>query len=152
MTYLLGIGDRHLDNLLVTKEGRLFHIDFGYILGRDPKPFPPPMKICKEMVDVLGGATSQNYNDFRSFTFIAFNSLRKSANLVLNLFSLMVNSNIPDLVLEPDAVYKVQERFRLDLGDEDAIQFFQGLVNESIGAYFPQVMEQIHRVAQLFRS
>lgn len=26
---------------------RLFHIDFGYILGNDPKPFPLAMKICK---------------------------------------------------------------------------------------------------------
>jgi len=30
--------------------GNLFHIDFGYILGRDPKPLPPPMKLSKEMV------------------------------------------------------------------------------------------------------
>ena len=36
--------------------GALFHIDFGYILGRDPKPFPPPMKLCKEMVEAMGGA------------------------------------------------------------------------------------------------
>ena len=39
-----------LMNLSFTFAGKLFHIDFGYILGRDPKPFPPPMKLSKEMV------------------------------------------------------------------------------------------------------
>ncbi|CAB5209963.1 unnamed protein product [Rhizophagus irregularis] len=54
ITYLLGVGDRHLDNLLLSPEGNLFHVDFGFILGRDPKPFPPPMKLCKEMVEAMG--------------------------------------------------------------------------------------------------
>ncbi|KAL6644171.1 hypothetical protein ACP70R_015779 [Stipagrostis hirtigluma subsp. patula] len=56
ITYILGVGDRHLDNLLLTDDGRLFHVDFAFILGRDPKPFPPPMKLCKEMVEAMGGA------------------------------------------------------------------------------------------------
>ncbi|TPX63239.1 hypothetical protein SpCBS45565_g06771 [Spizellomyces sp. 'palustris'] len=153
ITYLLGIGDRHLDNVLLTTAGNLFHIDFGFILGRDPKPFPPPMKLSREMVEAMGGASSQAYQKFKSYCFIAFNSLRKNANLILNLFSLMVNANVPDIAIEPDkAVLKVQERFRLDLSDEEAIQYFQGLINESIGAVFPQVMEKIHQVAQLLRS
>ncbi|KAJ3092312.1 Phosphatidylinositol (PI) 3-kinase [Quaeritorhiza haematococci] len=88
--------------------GNLFHVDFGFILGRDPKPFPPPMKLCKEMVEAMGGANSTHHQKFKSYCFISFNSLRKSANLILNLFSLMVNANVADIAIEPDkAVLKV---------------------------------------------
>jgi len=37
ISYVLGFGDRHTDNLMVMPNGMLYHIDFGWILGRDPK-------------------------------------------------------------------------------------------------------------------
>lgn len=77
ITYLLGVGDRHLDNLLLTKNGKLFHIDFGYILGRDPKPLPPPMKLSKEMVEAMGGVNSEHYQEFRKQCYTAFLHLRR---------------------------------------------------------------------------
>lgn len=77
ITYLLGVGDRHLDNLLLTKSGKLFHIDFGYILGRDPKPLPPPMKLSKEMVEGMGGVNSEHYQEFRKQCYTAFLYLRR---------------------------------------------------------------------------
>jgi Phosphatidylinositol 3- and 4-kinase len=66
------------------------------------------MKLSREMVDGMGGTTSPYYSQFKSFCFTAYTTLRKSANLILNLFSLMVDANIPDILIEPDkAVLKV---------------------------------------------
>uniref|UniRef100_A0A3Q3E069 Phosphatidylinositol 3-kinase catalytic subunit type 3 n=1 Tax=Labrus bergylta TaxID=56723 RepID=A0A3Q3E069_9LABR len=153
ITYILGVGDRHLDNLLLTKTGKLFHIDFGYILGRDPKPLPPPMKLSKEMVEGMGGMQSEQYQEFRKQCYTAFLHLRRYSNLILNLFSLMVDANIPDIALEPDkTVKKVQDKFRLDLSDEEAVHYMQSLIDESVGALFAAVVEQIHKFAQVRRS
>lgn len=42
----------------------MFHIDFGYVFGDDPKMYPPPMRITKEMVEGMGGLSSSNYKKF----------------------------------------------------------------------------------------
>ncbi|KAF8072169.1 atypical/PIKK/PI3K protein kinase [Lyophyllum atratum] len=144
VTYLLGVGDRHLDNLLVAPD-----VDFGYILGRDPKPFPPPVKVCKEMVDGMGGAQSPHYARFKSFCFTAFSILRKSTNLILNLVALMVEANIPD-IKHRDVHEQIQEKFRLDLTEEEAIKHFEALLNET--SYITVVLDRIHDLAQYWRS
>ncbi|XP_073960449.1 phosphatidylinositol 3-kinase catalytic subunit type 3-like isoform X2 [Choristoneura fumiferana] len=153
ITYLLGVGDRHLDNLLLTSSGALFHIDFGYILGRDPKPLPPPMKLSKEMVEAMGGVTSEHYHEFRKQCYTAFLHLRRHANLMLNLFSLMVDASVPDIALEPDkAVKKVQDKLRLDLGDEEAVHYLQNLLDMSVTAVMAVLVEQFHKFAQYWRK
>ncbi|EGD91659.1 hypothetical protein H112_00763 [Trichophyton rubrum D6] len=153
ITYLLGVGDRHLENLLLAPDGHFFHADFGFILGRDPKPFAPMMKLCKEMVEGMGGANSPNYIQFKQYCFTAYITLRKSANLILNLFSLMVDANIPDIRVEPDkAVLKVKERFHLEMTEEEAIRHFDELIINSVNAIFGAVIDRIHDLVQGWRA
>jgi phosphatidylinositol 3-kinase len=153
ITYILGVGDRHSENLLLTPSGHFFHADFGYILGRDPKPFAPLMKLDPAMVQGMGGAHHPYYAQFKQFCFTAFASLRKSANLILNLFALMIEANIPDIRNEPDkAVLKVQERFHLELSEEEAIQGFEALISESAVAVMPQVIDRLHGFVQGLRA
>ncbi|ESR51600.1 phosphatidylinositol 3-kinase VPS34 [Citrus sinensis] len=101
---------------------------------------------------ILGIGDSQYYTRFKSYCCEAYNILRKSSNLILNLFHLMAGSNIPDIASDPEkGILKLQEKFRLDLDDEACVHFFQDLINESVSALFPQMVETIHRWAQYWR-
>jgi phosphatidylinositol 3-kinase len=146
------VGDRHLDNLMLTRYGHFFHIDFGFMFGRDPKPLPPAFRLTREMVEGMGGMDSSEYRQFCSLSCQAFNALRKSAGLVLNLLHLMSDAGIEDLSNNPSAdaegvIAKVEERFRLDLTDEQAERFFLNLINESLAAIAPRLMDVFHSIA-----
>jgi phosphatidylinositol 3-kinase len=149
VTYILGVGDRHNDNLLLCTEGNLFHIDFGYILGNDPKIFPPPFKLTTQMIDAMGGFQSEEYEQFKSYCCSSFIILRKHANLILNLFSLMIDADIPGIALcKEKSILKVQEKFLLDLTDELAIKAFQDLIQASVQNVFGPLFDQFHDLTQ----
>lgn len=69
VSYVLLLKDRHNGNILLSSEGRVIHIDFGFILGIAPGGMfsleDAPFKLTKEMVDVMGGLTSPSYKHFR---------------------------------------------------------------------------------------
>ncbi|KAL1839294.1 hypothetical protein VTJ49DRAFT_1657 [Mycothermus thermophilus] len=153
ITYILGVGDRHLDNLLLTPDGHFFHADFGYILGRDPKPFAPPVKLSKEMVDGMGGAGTEHFRQFKQYCFLAYSALRKNCNLILNLFTLMVHANIPDIKADPDnAALKVKARFHLEMSEEDAIRHLERIIDVNLNALMPVVIDRLHELVQAFRA
>lgn len=156
ITYLLGVGDRHLDNLLMSPDGHFFHIDFGYILGRDPKPMAPLMKLSREMVEGMGGSTpsaESQFDQFRQYCFTAYTTLRRNSSLILNLFALMQDANIPGLAwFGAESVRKVEERFKLDMTEDEALMFFGQLIEKEMGAWGPVLIDKLHGLAQGWRA
>ncbi|EER03280.1 phosphatidylinositol 3-kinase class, putative, partial [Perkinsus marinus ATCC 50983] len=149
ITYVLGIGDRHLDNLMVDDVGHMFHVDFGYIFGRDPKPLPPPMKLCKEMVEGMGGQNSEYFRLFRQYCYSAYRILRMNSKLILSLVGLVQGANIKDLVeQDPQMVLsRMEQKLAPEISEEEAESRFLGLINDSTNALFPVVMEKLHQWA-----
>jgi phosphatidylinositol 3-kinase len=96
ISYLLGIGDRHLDNIMVSKDGYLFHIDFSYVLGYDPKVFTKKtfgmdeIRLTNDMIDMMGGLESKHYKRFTELCNLCYNCLRQHNNLFYILL-LMLN-------------------------------------------------------------
>lgn len=165
ITYLLGVGDRHLDNLLITPDGHFLHIDYGYILGRDPKPMAPLMKLSREMIDGMGGPTNtananpdSQFENFKQYCFTAYTTLRRQSSLILNLFSLMQEANIPGLIFPGElesasvAVRKVEERFRLDGTEGEALEFMGSLIEREMGAWGGVVIDKLHGFVQGWRA
>jgi len=160
ITYILGVGDRHLDNILLKPNGQLFHIDFGFILGRDPKPFPPPMRLCKEMVVAMknmpGDKDNENgYQKFIQLCCTSFNIIRRYTKLILNMLILMMDANIPDLMYGNDPIrniMKVEEKLNPLLSDNEASHFMKSVIHESERAIVAVLTEKIHSIAQYVRS
>lgn len=65
----------------------------------------------------------------------------------------MLEANIPDIKVDPTrAVEKVQEKFALEMSEEDAILHFQNLINDSVNAFLPVVIDRLHSLAQYWRA
>ena len=110
------------------------------------------MKLCKEMIEAMGGADSALYVRFRMLACEAYNILRKSSDLIMSLFHLMAGASIEAIRCNPEnAMLKLQEKLRLDIDDGQAVEWMQALINESATAMMPQIMETTHRWAQYWR-
>ena len=71
-TYVLGIADRHSDNIMVMKNGQLFHIDFGHILGHFKEKFGirrerQPFVLTHDFINVITKGKQTRSEEFEHF-------------------------------------------------------------------------------------
>lgn len=150
-TYVLGIGDRHNDNIMVTKTGALFHIDFGHFLGNIKKKFGvkrerAPFVFTPDFAHVMGGEGAAKYREFEDLCCRLYNIVRRNANFFINLFALMLSTGIPELQRKSDIDY-LRTALQLDLSEEEASRYFKGLIKESLNSRATQLNNYIHILA-----
>uniref|UniRef100_A0A669R1W7 phosphatidylinositol-4,5-bisphosphate 3-kinase n=1 Tax=Phasianus colchicus TaxID=9054 RepID=A0A669R1W7_PHACC len=112
-TYVLGIGDRHSDNIMIRETGQLFHIDFGHFLGNFKTKFGinrerVPFILTYDFVHVIQqGKTnnSEKFERFRGYCEKAYMILRRHGPLFLHLFALMKAAGLPELSCSKDIQY-----------------------------------------------
>ena len=148
VNYILGIGDRHKDNIMIRNNGCLFHIDFGYILCNEPKLKTfIPFKISKDMVDYMGGENSENYKKFKQKCVNAYLILRENARTIVNMFYLMIDSQIPQ-VKDLECLRKLHEQFAPGLTKDQAETKFLKELENSLNNYISEIQDKFHELKQ----
>eukprot|EP01113_Clastostelium_recurvatum_P041200 TRINITY_DN6503_c0_g1_i1.p1 TRINITY_DN6503_c0_g1~~TRINITY_DN6503_c0_g1_i1.p1 ORF type:complete len:1168 (-),score=205.30 TRINITY_DN6503_c0_g1_i1:20-3421(-) len=149
ITYVLGIGDRHTSNIMITKDGKLFHIDFGYILGNDPKPAAPMVNLSAGMVRPIidAGFMNELFNSAKR----AYLKLRQSSSsLLLSLAVLTLDANIPHVT--PAGIEFMSTRLARGHSDEYALNMFQADLNASQSSILGSLYSFMHVVEEKWRS
>ena len=86
-TVMMQIFEIKKNQMMITNKGCLFHIDYGYILGSDPKFMAPEIRSTPEMIDAMNGYDSEWYEDYKTKCSRAYNCLRRHANVFMLLLS-----------------------------------------------------------------
>jgi phosphatidylinositol 3-kinase len=121
VVYILGIGDRHLDNMMVTNDGKLFNIDFGFKLGDEPLSrllIKSNIRLTENMVNVFGGRKSNKYKKFEEFCVKIFKIFRREIVIIQRMLSLLTDVGEPQSKinnflkerLQPDEIDEVAKR------------------------------------------
>ncbi|KAF0701277.1 Aste57867_8206 [Aphanomyces stellatus] len=152
-TYVLGIGDRHNDNIMITKQGRYFHIDFGHFLGfmkyqygikreQTPFVFTPEMRYVFKPVNPDG---RDEYPRFQKMCGEAFNVVRKHMHLLVSLLLLMIPADMPELRHRDDINYIVQVSAQ-EKPDDEAANFFAELCNQCMNNTMKRLDNTFHLI------
>ncbi|XP_036147909.1 phosphatidylinositol 4,5-bisphosphate 3-kinase catalytic subunit beta isoform [Monomorium pharaonis] len=140
-TYVLGIADRHSDNIMVKKTGQLFHVDFGHILGHFKEKFGfrrerVPFVLTNDFVHVINkGQTKKGhaaeFQRFQSHCEQAFLILRQHGGLILSLFAMMISTGLPELSSEKDLNY-LRDTLVLEMSENEAQKHFRSKFDEAL--------------------
>mmetsp|Transcript_735 Transcript_735/g.1071 ORF Transcript_735/g.1071 Transcript_735/m.1071 type:complete len:1002 (-) Transcript_735:81-3086(-) len=100
VSYLLAFKDRHNGNIMINMEGRIIHIDFGFVFGQAPggrfSMERAPFKLTKDYVGVLGGPDSELFKYYEEMVGDGLNAARKYAAVSLTLLEItMFQSEFP---------------------------------------------------------
>ena len=106
-TYVLGIKDRHQDNIMLAKDGRIFHIDFGHFLGHTKKKLGINRErtefiLTEHFLNIVSKGKNNlkdtyEYKSFRDSCVRGFLVMYHNARFFIILFRMMLCMGLPEV-------------------------------------------------------
>jgi hypothetical protein len=99
LSYVLGLGDRHANNIMISNNAHIIHIDYGYILENPIHSNivnNPIIRISNDMIDFLGGWSSEYYTLFKNYIIKVFDLIRLYANIITSYYFILGYEKVMD--------------------------------------------------------
>jgi hypothetical protein len=153
--YLLGIGDRHNENIMVSSKGHVFHIDFEYLMGSQPSGhlFPSHTGLDKNLMGVfLNGCnkerSTQKERQFMNTAATVYKILRKSHRIIF-LMIFDVNHLSPSLLSREKIEWEIITRFQVGQEDSHAeLHLHEILSKDAKSTNIPRLQHEVNMQIQ----
>ena len=113
----------------------MIHIDYGFILGISPGHNmgfeASPFKLSREMIELLGGTSSQVFELFAQLTVQCFLASRQIMKPILAAVVAFADSNLPCFQFRSSVLKNLKNRFVADLTEVEAARFAKSLIQKA---------------------
>ncbi|CAH8464144.1 unnamed protein product [Schistosoma bovis] len=178
-TYILGVGDRHNDNIMIRYSGHVFHVDFSKVFGNSQtfagiKRDRVPFVLTQDMLHVLntyskdvtdlpygvnnssgfgytpGHGSSHSQQGVQIFIDRCCEAYNLLRHRSYQLISLLELSLSMNIPgLNRDCIRFVLRALRLELNDQEASQYFTELVRKTLHSKSSSLNFFVHGLAQV---
>ncbi|GLG95164.1 Serine/threonine-protein kinase ATM [Gryllus bimaculatus] len=122
--YILGLGDRHLMNILIDKStAEVIHIDFGiaFEMGHVlPTPETVPFRLTRDIVDGMGVSGTEGV--FQKSCEKTMFVLREHQTILLTVLEVLLYDPLYAWTITPSKAYKLQKKDVKIMDDSDSVE------------------------------
>ena len=151
ITYILGVGDRHRENIMIREDGVLFHIDYGFVFGADT--ISSVIRLDASLIEGLGG--NEMYKPFKLKCQEIFCCLRRHYNLICSCLLRLssVEPPIKSYHLSQEIIEQfIASRFLFGQAEDEAKEAFSNIIDSNRDALMHKVTDVVHSAASSFKA